>query len=139
MVRLLVKHKVQGKTLPYIRPIAIADAKTSHDLSPIQKDYVIKAINKATAKDITSEGISFLQSCMGAVCFSQGDLIPDETNELMYYLSEIFTDSIANSNPMQSFTSIDSIEDLIDTPKWKPRNASPCYIAGVSLISYIRC
>ena len=84
--------------------------------------------------------MSFLQSCLGAVCFSQGDLIPDETNDLMCDLSEIFTDLIANSNTKQSFTSIglpsiDSIEDIIDTPKWKPRNASPCYIAGVSLLS----
>ena len=68
-------------------------------------------------------------------------MIPDETKDLMYDLSKIFTDSIGNgsNNTKISFNSavveVPSIGDMTDTPKWKPRNASHCYLAGVSLLS----
>ena len=44
--------------------------------------------------------------------------------------------TVSNDNKQYFAPSkIPPIEDLTDMAKWKPRNASPCYIPGISLMS----
>jgi hypothetical protein len=86
---------------------------------------------------VALEGIAFLQSCTSAVCFSEGDLTLNETESLLKNVQTILKDSIGaiSIKDEQNISTIPSVEDLIETPNWKPRNASPCCIPGVSLMS----
>ncbi len=135
----LTAHHVslaQGVFVLNNRSPAILEAKKVRNLTPIRKNTIIQTLQKATASDVAQEGLQFLQSCSGAVCFSQGDLTYDETKDLLHGVEEIFDRSIVrNTSKGQVLKSaLPSIDDLVDTPTWKPRNASPCYLSGVSLM-----
>jgi len=138
MTQLLVRFQqnlLKGpKTLPKsLITTALADASRSRALSPAQRRIVTDTIQKASTYDVVQEGTAFLDSCKGAVCFSEGDLTQSETENLMDDLQKIVGDSIG-AVEQQEIVAIPSADELVDTPNWKPRNASPCYIVGVSLM-----
>ena len=142
LANLLVKHQqnlLKGqKILPeLIVSSALADANRARNLSQTRKGIVVNTLQKSTSFDAALEGISFLQSCTGAVCFSEGDLTSRETECLLNDMQIILEDSIGtrNTKDEQNISTIPSVDDLIDSPNWKPRNASPCYVAGVTLMS----
>ncbi len=136
----LVQHKVEQLwDEKKIKTMALSEASKSRDLSSIRRNIVLDSLQRARPYDVELEGTSFLQSCSGAVCFSQGDLTPDETRLLLQDIRGIVASSIGspNNDNKRYFTPsrIPPIEDLTDMAKWKPRNASPCYISGISLMS----
>jgi len=144
VAQLLVKHQqklLKGpKTLSKsVTTNALVDANRARGLSPSRKRIIFNTMQKASAYDVAHEGTSFLQSCTGVVSFSEGDLIPTETESLLNDLRIILKDSIgirsSTDIEQEKLLVIPSIEDLVDTPIWKPRNASPCYVPGVSLMS----
>ena len=140
MMELLTEHQMpllKGKRSLRNRSIAIAEANKARDLSPMRRKIVIDTLQKATVYDVALEGIFFLRSVESAVCFSQGDLTPKETRDLLNTVQEVLKGSIGkNSKGQGSFSgAMPSIDDLIATPMWKPRNGSPCYVPGVSLMS----
>ena len=98
---------------------------------------MIDTIQKSSTYDAALEGTGFLHSCTGAVCFSEGDITTSETENLLDDLRNILGDSIGGYSAVEEHNNaaIPSADDIIDTPIWKPRNASPGYIAGVSLMS----
>lgn len=123
------------KTLPNsLIAAGLADATRSRVLSPSRRRIVTDTMQKASTYDVAKEGTAFLKSCKGVVCFSQGDLTRSETENLVEDMQKILGNSIASIEE-QDIVFIPSADELTDTPAWKPRNAVPCYIAGVSLMS----
>ena len=138
MIQILMKHQQQllkSKTLPdSVINSALMDLNKARGLSPSRKRIVLNTIKNASSKEVAMEGMSFLQSVTGVVAFSEGDILPGETEALFNDLRNILKDSIGDNNG-KGIQVIPSVDELVDVPVWKPRNASPCYIAGVSLIS----
>ncbi len=141
----LIKHHISiqnGECIinNYSRSNSIFEAKRARNLTPGRRNIIIQTLQKAKEPDVAQEGLQFLQSCSGAVCFSQGDLTYEETKELLYDIEEIF-DTRVDLNSKSSKkgqvlkSALPSIEDLVGTPTWKPRNATPCYLSGMSLMS----
>ena len=116
------------------RSIAIAEVKKIKALPVYRKSAIVNALENARVYDVAMEGRDFLESSSGAVCFSQGDLTPRETQKLLLELQDLLKGYTNNGKDDKS-RNLPSIEDLLDTPVWKPRNGSPCYQAGVSLMS----
>mmetsp|Transcript_6686 Transcript_6686/g.9635 ORF Transcript_6686/g.9635 Transcript_6686/m.9635 type:complete len:435 (-) Transcript_6686:69-1373(-) len=143
LIQLLVKHQQKllkgNKTLSKsIISAALVEANRARDLSPSRKRIILNSLQKASAYDAAIEGFAFLNSCRGAVCFSEGDLTSSETESLLYDLRDILKDYISNINENtenEKLPAIPSVDDLVDSPNWKPRNASLCYVAGISLLS----
>ncbi len=140
VTQLLVRHQMElldknGSSVESNRALAIASANRARDLSAVRKRAVITTLQKATVYNVAFEGVSFLRSCTGGVCFSQGDLTSSETNKLFQNLRDIVENSIGRVEEGEVPAVVPTVEGLIDPPTWKPRNASPCYIAGVSLVS----
>lgn len=141
LTRLLVNHQHLLSKGPKILPnstitTALSDIEKARGLPPARKRIIVTTLQKASSHDAAAEGLAFLQSCKSAVCFSEGDLLPDETEKLSNDLQMILKDSISirESDSIKA-EDVPSIDDLISTPVWKPRNASPCYVAGVTLMS----
>jgi insulysin len=142
LTQILAKHqqnllKSQKTLSQSIVSSALADANRARSLSPARKYIIVNTLQKSTSYDVALEGIAFLQSCTSAVCFSEGDLTLNETESLLKNVQTILKDSIGaiSIKDEQNISTIPSVEDLIETPNWKPRNASPCCIPGVSLMS----
>jgi len=138
LTRLLVKHssnllKGRNEIPETVRNTVLSNAKRSPGLPPSRLRVITTTLEKSTNDDVANEGIDFLHSCQGAMCFSEGDLTPRESADLCSDLRNIFSAYINKVELKLSF--IPTINDLLDTPSWKPRNASPCYVAGASLMS----
>mmetsp|Transcript_1206 Transcript_1206/g.3052 ORF Transcript_1206/g.3052 Transcript_1206/m.3052 type:complete len:296 (+) Transcript_1206:2-889(+) len=102
-------------------------------MSPKRKALVTNTLKQTTASDAAREGTRFFASCSGAVCFSQGDLLPAETLSLMADLKEIFRKTTGvNVRPSPA---VPEVSDLLYRANWIPRAASVCTIAGASLVS----
>eukprot|EP00536_Pseudo-nitzschia_multiseries_P001453 jgi/Psemu1/3378/gm1.3378_g len=102
-------------------------------MSPKRKALVTNTLKQTTASDAAKEGTGFFLSCSGAVCFSQGDLLPAETLSLMADLKEIFRKTTGvNVRPSPA---VPDVSDLLYRANWIPRAASVCTIAGASLVS----
>jgi len=142
LTQLMVRHQrnlLKGsKTLPTpLINTGLAGVSRSRELSPSRRRVATDTMQKATTYDVALEGTEFLDSCKGAVCFSEGDLTLPETESLLDDLRNILDNSIGgySADDQLQFAAIPSADELTDTPIWKPRNAVPCYIAGVSLMS----
>jgi len=93
-------------------------------------------LKSSKAYDAATEGIAFLRSCTGAVCFAQEDLLRSESIQLLNDLQEILKSSIGSGKQYKKAASATpSLADLLYKPVWKPRYASACSLSGVSLIS----
>jgi insulysin len=117
-----------------IRSSAVQNVARAPNVSPGRKGRIVSNLKSSTAYEVASEGIAFLRSCTGAVCFSEGDLTMSETMQLMEELERIFGLATPNRQSQQS-SAVPSFHELLYKPVWKPRFASACAISGVSLIS----
>lgn len=102
-------------------------------VSRIRQSLLMSNLRRSTAYEAASEGLLFLKSCEGAVCFAQGDLLPKEVDLLLGDLREIFGPAIGSSG--KSVSATPSISDLVYKPFWKPRAGSPCFLPGASLMN----
>ncbi|GKZ00602.1 hypothetical protein MPSEU_001012400 [Mayamaea pseudoterrestris] len=113
---------------------ATRDAKSLQGVSTLRRRRYISNLRRTTAYEAAVEGMAFLRSCTGAVCFSEGDLLPYDTFELLKDLKQILAPVDKNDRAL-SFSKIPEIRDLSYRPQWKPRSASPCAVPGVILVN----
>jgi insulysin len=102
-------------------------------MAPNRKQQVVGSLRQTTALDAAREGTAFFRSCSGAVCFSQGDLLPTESLAVLADLKEIFRK--ATGTNVSPTPVIPEVKDLLYRAKWIPRAASVCAIPGASLVS----
>ena len=102
-------------------------------MSPQQKSLVQNTLRQTTALDAAREGTGFFKSCSGAVCFTEGDLLPSEAYALLADLKEIFRKTTGiNVRPAPA---IPDVDDLLYRADWLPRAASICSIPGAIFVS----
>jgi transcriptional regulator of met regulon len=140
----LMEHPVRLLEGPEMIPVsitagAISVAKRQPGITQRRK-RVISNLRSARAVDAAAEGIAFLKSCTGAVAFAQGDLLPEEVDALLRALKEIVREApaglwSAGLGARAVPSAVPTINDLVYTPQWKPRNASPCTLPGMTLMS----
>ncbi|KAL7570959.1 hypothetical protein ACA910_002587 [Epithemia clementina (nom. ined.)] len=114
---------------------AVRDMNRFRGISPIRKSTLVSSIRRSTAYEAAAEGIAFLGSVDGAVCFGQGDLLPNEVQDIARDVREILYKVIGNKPLKYTKPAYPDIQDLVYMPVWKPRFGSPCGIAGVALIA----
>jgi insulysin len=136
--RRLVKHHFTLLTGPEMLPpsltaMAVSTASRVPNLSQQRRSPIVSNLRRATSYDAATEGIAFLRSCSGAVCFAEGDLLQSEVVALLSDLNDIFSESIGSGS--RSSAAIPTINDLVYKPVWKPRFASSCAVPGVALVS----
>ncbi len=102
-------------------------------MAPNRRSRIIGSLKQTTASDAAKEGTAFFQSCCGAVCFSQGDLLPAESLALLADLKEIFR-KVTGTN-VRPAPAIPQVEDLLYRTNWLPRAASVCSLPGSPLVS----
>jgi len=102
-------------------------------MSPNRKQLIVNALKQTRIPDAAREGTAFFNSCSGAVCFSQGDLLPSESLELLADLKEIFRQSTGTD--VRPSPAIPEVADLLYRANWLPRAASVCAIPGATLVS----
>lgn len=100
---------------------------------PNRRQRIVNALRQVKATDAAREGTAFFQSCSGAVCFSQGDLLPAESLALLADLKEIFRKTTGTN--VRPTPAIPEVEDLLYRADWMPRAASVCSIPGSVLVS----
>lgn len=136
LCRRLVKHHFQLLDGPEIFPrslttAAVNSANRAPNISPQRRRRIVSSLRRSTAYEAATEGIAFLRSCNGAVCFAQGDLLSKEANDLVGDLQQIFASSSGTRGP----SAVPDISDLLYRPMWKPRGASSCTLPGMALLS----
>lgn len=104
-------------------------------ISPVRKRTLVSSIRSSTTYETAAEGIAFLKSLDGAVCFSQGDLLRKEVEDLVDDLIAIFEKVTADGTQRSLRSAFPDIKDLLYDPVWKPRSALPCGTTGVPLIA----
>eukprot|EP00529_Nitzschia_sp_RCC80_P003516 CAMPEP_0113491300 /NCGR_PEP_ID=MMETSP0014_2-20120614/27486_1 /TAXON_ID=2857 /ORGANISM="Nitzschia sp." /LENGTH=1047 /DNA_ID=CAMNT_0000385089 /DNA_START=151 /DNA_END=3294 /DNA_ORIENTATION=- /assembly_acc=CAM_ASM_000159 len=102
-------------------------------MSSQRRAVLLNVLKDVTAKDAALEGISFFDSCSGAVCIAQGDILPSEALELLADLKVIFKQVIGNN--IIPTPAIPEPKDFLYGASWIPRSASACTIPGSNLIS----
>lgn len=130
------QERLSGGSISFLESVrekAISDIKRERHFPMNRRTKILQTLEKSTIFDVALEGNKFLQSCEGAVCFSQGDLSSFETECLAADVKNILEGTLGKQNSSNKMT-IPPIEDLVATPIWKPRNASICYITGISLL-----
>jgi insulysin len=137
LCRRLVEHHFQllagsERLQASVTSSAITYAKKFPGVSRNRRSVMVSNLRAGTAYEAATEGIAFLRSCNGAVCFGQGDLICREVDELVDDLQRIFS-VVISSNGRAVATP--AIEDLSYRPEWKPRSASSCAVPGVALLN----
>ena len=65
-------------------------------MSSQRRAVLLNVLKDVTAKDAALEGISFFDSCSGAVCIAQGDILPAEALQLLADLKVIFKQVIGH-------------------------------------------
>jgi insulysin len=142
--RRLMEHPVRLLEGPEMLPVAIkAGAVSVARRQPgitQRRKRIISNLRSARAVDAAAEGIAFLKSCAGAVAFAQGDLLPEEVDDLLRALKDIVREapagmSSAGLGARPAPSAVPTINDLVYNAQWKPRNASPWTLPGMTLMS----
>jgi len=110
---------------------AISDANRSPKISRLQKQQVIDTASEVSEIDVGKQGLFFLRCVNGGYLISQGDVLPNESLKLLGDCEEIFRDF----SSADGFAVEPDLRSILYRPFWKPRDASPCLLPGISLIS----
>jgi insulysin len=140
LVRKLVDHSLELLRGPEYFPSTltastIQSAQRARNLSPRRLRVITSNLRQSTAYEAAAEGVTFLRSCQGGVCFAQGDLSSDEVSELLQDLQSILEPALNPRTSRSSVSAIPSIDELLYRPNWKPRTLLSCSIPGVVLVS----
>jgi len=135
--RRLVKHhdnvlnrEVQISDSAYQR--ALTEVTRSPKINQLQKNQMIEVLTKKVPdNEVANQGLFFLRCTNGAYVISQGDVLPSESRQLSSDLEYVFRD-FGNA---AGFAAEPNLEDILYKVIWKPREASPCLLPGLSLIS----
>jgi insulysin len=134
--RRLVQHHVKlldgsTKISEAVRQSAISDANRSPKINRLKKLQLSDTARQITEKDVASQGLFFLRCTNGGRLISQGDVVPSEAFELLAELQFVFREF----GYAEGFSVEPELSELLYRPFWKPRDASPCLLPGISLIS----
>jgi insulysin len=134
--RRLVQHHIKlldGSTRisESVRLSAVSDANRSPKINRLQKLQMSDSARQVTEKDVATQGLFFLRCTSGGRLIAQGDVVPSEAFELLSELQFVFKE-FGNSD---GFSVHPELTELLYKPFWKPRDASPCLLPGISLIS----
>lgn len=110
---------------------AISDANKSPKINKLQKQQVIDATSQASEKEVANQGLFFLKCVNGGYMISQGDVLPKEAQTLLSEIEYVFRDF----SSADGFAVEPDLKSILYRPFWKPRDASPCLLPGISLIS----
>ncbi len=99
--------------------------------SAYNKQVIDTATRQATEKEVAEQGLFFLKCTSGGLLVSQGDVLPNESLNLLADLKYVFREFCSAGG----FSLRPELRDLLYRPFWKPRDSSPCLLPGVSLIS----
>ncbi|KAL7538681.1 hypothetical protein ACHAWF_006181 [Thalassiosira exigua] len=110
---------------------AISEANRSPKINRLQKQQIIDTTQQVSDKDIARQGLFFLKCTSGLTLISQGDVLPNESLKLLGDLQQIFK-GFCNAD---GFLVEPDLRNFLYRPFWKPRDASPCLLPGLSLIS----
>ncbi|GAX26558.1 hypothetical protein FisN_21Lh024 [Fistulifera solaris] len=140
LVRKLVDHSLELLRGPEYFPSSLTastvqSAQRARNLSPRRRRVITSNLRRSTAYEAAAEGVTFLRSCQGGVCFAQGDLSSEEVSELLQDLQTILEPALNPRTSRSSVSAIPSIDDLLYRPNWKPRTLLSCSIPGVVLVS----
>ncbi|CAJ1958352.1 unnamed protein product [Cylindrotheca closterium] len=138
VVRKIVDHQTRLLDGPQKLPrslvdTAITSVKQSRQLSSRRKIESIAIMRDTSATEAAVEAIAFFKSCSGGVCFSQGDLLAQETRGLLMDLRTILEPVLGRGTG--TGVALPLINDIQYRANWVPRSASICSIAGAKLIS----
>jgi len=138
VVRKVVDHQTKLLEGPQKLPRSLVDAsinsvKQSRQLSSRRKIESIAIMRDTSATEAAVEAIAFFKSCRGGVCYSQGDLLPQETRGLLIDLRTILEPVLGKGTG--TGVGLPAIDDIQYRANWVPRSASSCSIAGAKLIS----
>jgi len=111
--------------------VAVNSARQSRQLSSSRKVQSIAIMRDTSATEAAVEALAFFKSCRGGICFSEGDLLPEETRSLFADLRDIFQPVLGKG--MGKVVAVPEIDNLLYRVNWVPR--SSCSIAGAKLIS----
>ncbi|KAL9191516.1 hypothetical protein ACHAXT_001222 [Thalassiosira profunda] len=112
---------------------AISDANRSPKISRLQKQQAVKTASNVSDREVAQQGYFFLRCVTGGCLISQGDIVPSESLKLSSDLQKIVQDQSFGS--AGGFECDPDLRDLLYRPFWKPRDASPCLLPGLNLIS----
>lgn len=142
LVRKLVDHSLELLQGPEYFPssltaLTVQSTQRARNLSPRRRRVIMSNLRRTTAYEAATEGVAFLRSCHGGVCFAQGDLVSEEVSELLEDLQRILEPAVStrSSSSSQSASAVPGIDDLLYRPNWKPRTSISCSIPGVVLVS----
>lgn len=113
-----------------VRQNAFSEVR-SPKINRLQKNQMSDTSRQITEKDVAMQGLFFLRCTTGGRLISQGDTIPSESLEFLSELQYVFRDF----GYAKGFSVRPNIPDLLYRPFWMPRDASPCLLPGISLIS----
>ncbi|KAG7367659.1 peptidase M16 family protein [Nitzschia inconspicua] len=136
--RRIVNHQSQLLERPELLSNVVVDTSIRETsrfrMSSQRRNLLEKLLRETTAVEASREGTAFFQSCSGAVCVAQGDLLPSEALSLLGDLKKIFQQVTgSNVSPTPAIPNMET--DLMYRANWIPRSASSCTIPGASLIS----
>ena len=140
LVRKLVDHSLELLQGPEYFPSSLTastvqSAQRARNLSPQRRRVTASNVRQSTAYEAAAEGVTFLRSCHGGVCFAQGDLLSEEVSELLQDIQRILEPAVNSRSSRSSVSAVPSIDDLLYRPNWKPRTLLSCSIPGVVLVS----
>ncbi|KAL3936548.1 MAG: hypothetical protein SGBAC_008163 [Bacillariaceae sp.] len=138
VVRKIVDHQTRLLEAPQKLPKPLVDAaitsiKQARQLSSRRKMDSIAIMRDTSSTEAAVEAIAFFKSCRGGVCFSQGDLLVQETRGLLLDLRSILEPVLGKGTG--TGIALPAISDIQYRVNWVPRSASSCSIAGAKLIS----
>jgi hypothetical protein len=136
--RRVIEHQTRllenpGKMTPFVVDAAIRSADQASNISPQRRRQILRLLQESTAVEATVEGIAFFESCSGGVCFTQGDLLQEETASLLGDL-KVLIRSVTGAN-VRPVPAVPKVEDITYRANWIPRSASSRTIAGASPVS----
>ncbi|KAL3817042.1 hypothetical protein ACHAXA_002954 [Cyclostephanos tholiformis] len=122
--RRLVQHHVR---------LLEGSTKISESLyqSALRKKVIDTETRQVTEKEVAEQGLLFLKCTSGGILVSQGDVLPNESLNLLADLKYVFREFCSAGG----FSIQPQLRDLLYRPIWKPRDSSPCLLPGISLIS----
>ena len=135
--RRLVQHHVKilegsSKISETVYQKALLDVRSTMKVNMLNRETASSSPRQIPDQEVANQGSYFLKCTTGAVMITQGDILPKEGNKLLDEVRTIFRDYgkgalYYDANP--------NLRDLLYTPYWRPRDASPCLLPGVHLIS----
>lgn len=131
----LMLQKMQFE--PELIERSVNEAKRQRSMSPVQKRLIEGIIRSASPQQASREGKEFLSTCNGAMCMTQGDILPAEALSIINSVLPLFEAMKTNTDDEEEQVEpvFPQLPEILYNPYWKPNTSLSCQIPGVPLIS----